>query len=69
MLEPGGEAPITRRSVEIRGMTTSVPHGRPIVTVTSAEFAATSCFAQTGDLRLHYHEAGPAGWHEAGPAG
>jgi 4,5:9,10-diseco-3-hydroxy-5,9,17-trioxoandrosta-1(10),2-diene-4-oate hydrolase len=29
------------------------------VTVAPPEFAATSRFAQAGDLRLHYHEAGP----------
>jgi len=37
-----------------------VPHREAIVTVAPAEFAATSRFAQAGDLRLHYHEAGPA---------
>jgi 4,5:9,10-diseco-3-hydroxy-5,9,17-trioxoandrosta-1(10),2-diene-4-oate hydrolase len=31
-----------------------------MVTVAPAEFAATSRFAQAGDLRLHYHDAGPA---------
>jgi 4,5:9,10-diseco-3-hydroxy-5,9,17-trioxoandrosta-1(10),2-diene-4-oate hydrolase len=30
------------------------------VTIAPAEFATTSRFAQAGDLRLHYHEAGPA---------
>ena len=30
------------------------------MTVAPAEFAATSRFAQAVDLRLHYHEAGPA---------
>ena len=29
------------------------------MTVAPPEFAATSRFAQAGDLRLHYHEAGP----------
>ncbi len=38
------------------------------MTIAPAEFAATSRFAQAGDLLLHYHEAGPAGWHEAGPS-
>ena len=35
------------------------------MTVAPAEFAATSRFAQAGDLRLHYHEAGPADWGAA----
>ncbi len=39
------------------------------MTIAPAEFAATSRYAQARDMRLHYHEAGPAGWHEAGPAG
>ena len=39
------------------------------MTIAPADFAATSRFAQAGGMRLHYHEAGPAGWHEAGPAG
>jgi 4,5:9,10-diseco-3-hydroxy-5,9,17-trioxoandrosta-1(10),2-diene-4-oate hydrolase len=33
--------------------------GGPIVTTAPADFAATSRFAKAGDLRLHYHEAGP----------
>jgi 4,5:9,10-diseco-3-hydroxy-5,9,17-trioxoandrosta-1(10),2-diene-4-oate hydrolase len=36
-----------------------VPHLEAIVTVAPPEFATTSRFAQAGDLRLHYHEAGP----------
>jgi 4,5:9,10-diseco-3-hydroxy-5,9,17-trioxoandrosta-1(10),2-diene-4-oate hydrolase len=39
-----------------------------MVTIAPAEFAATSRFAKAGDMRLHYHEAGPAGGDEAGPA-
>ncbi len=38
------------------------------MTVAPAEFAATSRFAKAGDMRLHYHEAGPAGGDEAAPA-
>jgi 4,5:9,10-diseco-3-hydroxy-5,9,17-trioxoandrosta-1(10),2-diene-4-oate hydrolase len=34
--------------------------GGPIVTTAPADFAATSRFAKAGELRLHYHEAGPA---------
>ena len=41
------------------------------MTTAPADFAATSRFAKAGDLRLHYHEAGPAGRDErsAGEAG
>jgi 4,5:9,10-diseco-3-hydroxy-5,9,17-trioxoandrosta-1(10),2-diene-4-oate hydrolase len=39
------------------------------MTIAPADFDATSRFADAGGMRLHYHEAGPAGWHEAGPAG
>jgi 4,5:9,10-diseco-3-hydroxy-5,9,17-trioxoandrosta-1(10),2-diene-4-oate hydrolase len=39
-----------------------------MVTVAPAEFAATSRFAQAGDLRLHYHEAGPSGGDAAAGA-
>ena len=35
------------------------------MTVAPPEFAATSRFAQAGDLRLHYHEAGPADGDQA----
>ena len=31
------------------------------MTVPAADFAATSYFAEAGGMRLHYHEAGPAG--------
>jgi len=34
-----------------------------------AEFASTSRFVEAGGMRLHYHEAGPAGGSQAGPAG
>jgi 4,5:9,10-diseco-3-hydroxy-5,9,17-trioxoandrosta-1(10),2-diene-4-oate hydrolase len=54
--------------LQIAALRQAVPHGRPIVTVAPAEFDATSRYARTGDLRLHYHEAGPAGWHETGLA-
>jgi len=37
------------------------------VTIAPAEFAATSRYAQAGDLRLHYHEAGPGDAEAAGP--
>ncbi len=39
------------------------------MTAPPAEFAATSRFVDARGLRLHYHEAGPAGGSEAGPAG
>jgi 4,5:9,10-diseco-3-hydroxy-5,9,17-trioxoandrosta-1(10),2-diene-4-oate hydrolase len=29
------------------------------VTIGPADYAATSCFAEAGGMRLHYHEAGP----------
>jgi 4,5:9,10-diseco-3-hydroxy-5,9,17-trioxoandrosta-1(10),2-diene-4-oate hydrolase len=32
-----------------------------MVTIAPADFAATSRFADAGGMRLHYHEAGPAG--------
>ena len=40
-----------------------------MMTVTSAEFAATSRFVEAGGMRLHYHEAGTGGGTEAGSAG
>ena len=39
------------------------------MTVARAEFAATSRFAETNGMKLHYHEAGVASSHEAGSAG
>lgn len=36
------------------------------MTIAPAEFATTSRFAEAGGMRLHYHEAGPAGGDEAG---
>ena len=39
------------------------------MTIAPADFAATSRFAEADGMRLHYHEATPAGWQEPGPAG
>ena len=39
------------------------------MTAPPTEFASTSRFVEARGMRLHYHEAGPAGGSEAGPAG
>jgi len=39
------------------------------MTAPPTEFASTSRFVEARGMRLHYHEAGPAGGREVGPAG
>src|SRR6266487_1559805 len=65
MLEPEGIADHPAQCWQIAALRKPCRTGRPVVTVAPAEFAATSRFAQAGDLRLHYHEAGPADWGAA----
>jgi 4,5:9,10-diseco-3-hydroxy-5,9,17-trioxoandrosta-1(10),2-diene-4-oate hydrolase len=38
------------------------------MSIAPPDFAATSRFAEAGGMRLHYHEAGPAGGAAAGPS-